>query len=65
MYDFIVGGYLPGTNIQISLQIWLMIYDVLFGALAIIYLEYRQRLARERTIIRVTLFANELHDRLQ
>lgn len=63
MYNFIVGGYLPGTNIQISLTAWLAIYTVALGSAAIIWLEHKQHLSGGIQFKRNTLFASQLHIR--
>ena len=61
MYNVLVLGYVPGTNIQISFQAWLGIAVVLVGALAILYVERRQH----QTPFRLPLPASRLHVRLQ
>jgi hypothetical protein len=38
MYDFIVGGFVPGTNYQISFRVWLLASVV---SLILIYAFYR------------------------
>ncbi len=66
MYDFVVGGYLPGTNIQLSLQAWIAIADILFGFISIYYLEMRQQLAKQvAQSARQPLPASSLHHRQQ
>ncbi len=67
MYDFIVGGYLPGTNIQISYKAWIGIYTVLFGLIAIGFIEYKQRSIKLSRFFSKNpgVNASELHRRLQ
>ena len=61
MYNVLVLGYVPGTNIQISFQAWLGVAAVVAGAVAILYIGRRQR----QTPFRLPLPASRLHVRLQ
>jgi hypothetical protein len=63
VYNFIVGGFVPGTDIQISFQAYLAVMTVLLGVVAITYLELRHRNVRKaaRSLIRQPLHANQLH----
>ena len=65
MYDLIVGGYLPGTNIQISLVAWMAISTLLFGIFSIAWLEYKNRQVNEPKFPqRIVFNASELHYRI-
>jgi hypothetical protein len=65
MYDLIVGGFIPGTNIQISLQAYLAIITLLLGSSAIIWIENKNRIIIVEALpVRVTLNANDLHYRI-
>ncbi|HSX45638.1 MAG TPA: hypothetical protein VLG27_01370 [Candidatus Saccharimonadia bacterium] len=43
MYSLLVGGFLPGTNIQLSFQAYLAIMTLLMGGVSIFRIERRQR----------------------
>jgi hypothetical protein len=68
MYNFIVLGIVPGTNLQITFETWLVMLEV---ALVIIGLErllglrrwLNGRLAVEAVLARSPLPANQLHRR--
>lgn len=64
MYDFLVGGYLPGTNIQISLQGWLVITSVILCLAYYVWTKHRphfQLFAAKNA----PLPASELHYRIK
>lgn len=64
MYDFIVGGYLPGTNVQISFQVWVGITTIIFGCALIAWIEYKNvKFLYEN--VKVPLMASQLHYRVQ
>lgn len=46
MSDFIVLGYIPGTNVQIGLLGWLVIFAVIMGSFYVVYRERRARSVR-------------------
>lgn len=65
MDDFIVGGYLPGTNIQLSI----LSEAILIGALLIfgliLWIEYKRRQPNLPKIsLRNVMYANDLHVKL-
>ena len=43
MYDFVVGGYLPGTNIQLSYQVSIAIVAVALVLCVVIWRRYRKQ----------------------
>ena len=68
MYNFLVLGIVPGTNVQITFLGWI----VLFGLSLLVYgLDYRfnlrqrliDRLTAEFAPVRVPLHATQLHQR--
>jgi hypothetical protein len=69
MYNFIVGGFVPGTNLQVTFQLWLD----LTGVAVVVYmlhqlLDLRQLLdaylaTRQPLPVRAPLHANQLHRR--
>jgi hypothetical protein len=65
MYGFIVGGFLPGTDIQISFQAYLGLITVLFGIASITWIELKHRSARQHLtrLLRQPLHASQLHQR--
>jgi hypothetical protein len=64
MYNFIVGGYLPGTDIQLSFQASVAVITILFGIAGIIWIEYKQRIvSRSINSLRQPLHASQLHQR--
>ena len=72
MYSFIVLGLIPGTNIQISFELWLQIVAglttyILLSIFAVwTYRFFRltnQLLAPAKT--RLPLYASQLHQRVQ
>jgi len=64
MYDFIVGGYLPGTGIQLSFKAYIGLITVICGGLAIAWIEYSERVLKPKSAHRSNLSARELHRRL-
>jgi hypothetical protein len=63
MYDLIVGGFVPGTNIQLSFRAWTVI-TALFATVFLALLMLRQKLlVRELVIHRQTIHARDLHVR--
>ena len=66
MDNFIVGGFLPGTNIQISFQVWAGIMTVITGSLAIVWIEYKQNHSDGPLPVLLTpINATDLHHRMQ
>jgi hypothetical protein len=60
MYDLIVGGFLPGTNIQISFQAWIVLFLLVAIAAGFGLTKYKRiDLARH-----TGLHATQLHERL-
>lgn len=59
MYSIVVLGLVPGTNIQISFQAWLVMTAIIVGAL-IYKLEHYNPSA-----LRLPLPASRLHQRVQ
>lgn len=43
MYDFVVGGYLPGTNIQLSYQVSIAIVAVALVLVVVIWRRYKKQ----------------------
>jgi hypothetical protein len=78
MYNFIVGGYIPGTNIQVSYQAWLAFTTVFFGGGTLAWIEYKEKFYKFLGFInqilaflnfdqdhKKGLHASELHARIQ
>lgn len=64
MYSFIVGGFLPGTNVQISFQAYLAIM-ILGGGLTVAWIERRRQVFTSVVSrSRQPLPASQLHHRL-
>lgn len=64
MGNFIVGGFVPGTDIQFSFQAYLAIMTVLFGMVSLTWLELKHRSFRRAAVpilIRQPLHASQLH----
>jgi hypothetical protein len=63
MYSVLVLGLIPGTNIEISFQAWLLVTGFLFLFISIAWLEYKQR----KNVIWLPAHypkdANQLHQR--
>ncbi len=65
MYTFLVLGIIPGTNIAISFQAWLVITAVL-SVLLLAVLPLRQLLsAGQARVARMPLPASQLHLRIR
>ena len=56
MYNFLVGGYLPGTNIQLSFQLYVGLMTLIIGVIAIYQIERGQR-----PTTHAPLHASQLH----
>jgi hypothetical protein len=41
MYNFLVGGFLPGTNIQLSFQAWLITMAIIVAIAVLIWKVYK------------------------
>ncbi len=67
MYTFLVLGQIPGTNIQISFQVWLVILAGLVLAVMAFTLSLRVRRAFKRQAMRLRqpLSASQLHQQAQ
>ncbi|HUA13058.1 MAG TPA: hypothetical protein VL989_00985 [Candidatus Sulfotelmatobacter sp.] len=65
MYNFIVGGYLPGTGIQISFQLYVAFLTIAIGGGAIAWIEYQERVVKPNLSHKSNLDASALHSRLQ
>jgi hypothetical protein len=63
MYSFLVGGYLPGTNIQLSFQAYLAIMTLLGGSGAVVWIELKRHLLGQAVFVRQPLHASRLHHR--
>jgi hypothetical protein len=67
MYSFLVLGLIPGTNVQISFQIWLVMLAC--SPLAILAFALRHRLRRAAELgslsLRQPLYASQLHQQVQ
>jgi len=61
MYGLLVGGYLPGTNIQISFEAWL----ILAAVITVTIVTFRLLRKAHRHLVRLPLHASQLHSRLQ
>ncbi len=66
MYSFIVLGIIPGTNIVISFETWLVTLVVALF-IAVRYRRYVQAWGRAADLlpVRVPLHASQLHQRVQ
>lgn len=64
MYGLLVGGYLPGTNIQLSFQAYLALMALLVGGTSY-YKAHRQFLVAHlsQPLQRHALHASQLHRR--
>lgn len=60
MYNFLVLGLVPGTNIQITFKAWL--YALTLGLLAYLLVSYRHQTI-EQVSLRQPLPASRLHNR--
>jgi hypothetical protein len=66
MYSFLVLGIIPGTNLTISFQAWLIAMAVILFAVLAFRLRHRGRLDTQVFAWgRTLLHANQLHQRLQ
>jgi len=64
MDTLLVLGIVPGTNIQISFQMWLAVATLLAGGATIVRLEL-QKIADTQANSRPLLYASQLHQRAQ
>ena|SRR5665213_1892287 len=67
MYSFFVLGLIPGTNFQITFQVWLDMVELSILVTGIIWLFRMHRLVPQETEIthqRLSLPATQLHPRL-
>lgn len=66
LYNFLVLGYIPGTDIQLSFQAVLGLVVIFAGATVIAWIEVRRRwLGMEPTMFAGTTDASQLHLREQ
>lgn len=65
MYNFLVLGYIPGTNIQLSFNTIVAAFTVIAGASAIVTIELHRRRLLPTLPLRMTLHASSLHLRGQ
>lgn len=66
MYSFLVGGFVPGTNVQLSFQTYLAIMSLLVGSISIVWIEKRRHYLAAATIqLRQPLHASQLHQRVR
>ncbi len=64
MYSFLVLGLVPGTNVQISFQGWLVLMAVLAVATPVMWSGLKRRLlAYQPVVLRTPLDASQLHHR--
>ena len=63
MYNFIVLGYVPGTNLQLTFQAWLIIYGLAAVAFALYKLSQLHRELSLNVFTRQPLHATQLHRR--
>jgi hypothetical protein len=65
MYSLLVLGIIPGTNIQISFQVWLQFASVLTGVvMATVFLRVHRASLSRMLHTRTPLHASQLHSRL-
>lgn len=66
LYSFLVLGYVPGTNIQLSFQAIMGLFVILVGCASIVWIEFQRR-HRPRSVsrLRLPLHASQLHLRAQ
>ncbi len=65
MYNFIVLGQVPGTNVQISFQAWLVLMALLAIMTPVVWAQLKRRWQElEAVIERQPLHASQLHQRL-
>lgn len=65
MYSLLVLGIIPGTNIQISFQVWLQFASILAGVvMATVLLRVHRASLSQMLKTRTTLHASQLHSRL-
>lgn len=66
LYNFLVLGYIPGTNIQLSFQAVMALVVIFMGAASIVWIELRHhRLSWQPAMIRQPLPASRLHQRVR
>jgi len=66
LYSFLVLGYIPGTNIQLSFQAILALEVIMAGTAAIGWIELQRRLfGWANQTIRQPLHASQLHLRVR
>jgi hypothetical protein len=67
MYSFIVLGIVPGTNIQISFQAWLLMLAGLVALIMVFIASHRLRrsMGLQGLRLRQPLDANQLHQQVQ
>ena len=65
MYSVLVLGYVPGTNIQISFQAWLVMAGVVGAITTAVFLAHKHRRGLAARWQRLPLHASQLHTRLQ
>lgn len=64
MQTFVVLGLIPGTNIQINFQTWLLITAIIV-AIFWLHRTHRRASVSDRSPLRLPLYANQLHRRVQ
>lgn len=64
MYSFLVLGLIPGTNISISFQAWLVLGGLLLAARPAYKLYLRCQALMTESMVRQPLPASQLHQRL-
>lgn len=63
MYSVLVLGLIPGTDIQISFQAWLVISGGIFLVLSVLWLEFKRRHSQIWLPAHYPKDANQLHQR--
>lgn len=62
MYDFIVLGLVPGTNVQITFEMFAFCVSLLALILTVLYLTYQLHMLRQ--LIKFTLMTGEFSHKL-
>gem|GEM_PF-1144807 len=61
VYNFLVLGYVPGTNIQLSFTAIVAVFTVLTGVSSIVMIELHRRRLLPYAKLRMPLHASSLH----
>jgi hypothetical protein len=63
VYNFIVLGIVPGTNLQITFQTWLDALGLILVAAVGSWLYFKYQPTLEKATVRAPLHARQLHPR--